>query len=88
MRRRRRTQTSDASRSDHHNVYVVLLDDAVNSLRKVSRANPGRDPAKPSVYVLVGQQSSPGYEVANAGPPLIYRWSRDVEAQAARMFPR
>jgi hypothetical protein len=51
MRRRRRTKPSETSTSGHHNVYVVLLDDAVNSLRKVARANPDRDPAKPSVYV-------------------------------------
>ena len=51
MRRRRRAQATETSTSGHHNVYVVLLDDVVNSLRKVSRANPDRDPAKPSVYV-------------------------------------
>jgi predicted GIY-YIG superfamily endonuclease len=51
MRRRRRAQAADTSTSGHHNVYVVLLDDVVNRLRKVSRANPDRDPAKPSVYV-------------------------------------
>ena len=51
MRRRKRTRATNTSTSGHHNVYVVLLDDAVNSLRKVSRANPDRDPAKPSVYV-------------------------------------
>ena len=32
-------------------MYVVLLDDAVNAIRRVRRANPDRDPAKPSVYV-------------------------------------
>ena len=39
------------STSGHHHVYVVLLDDAVNGLRRVRQANPDRDPAKPSVYV-------------------------------------
>ena len=40
-----------AQTPDHHNVYVVRLDDAVSGLPKVRRANPDRDPAKPSVYV-------------------------------------
>jgi hypothetical protein len=35
----------------HHNVYVVLLDNAVARLRKVRATNPNRDPAKPCVYV-------------------------------------
>lgn len=37
--------------SHHHNVYVVLLDDAVAKIRKVLAANPNRDQAKPCVYV-------------------------------------
>jgi hypothetical protein len=51
MRRRTRARTTEKPTTGHHNVYVVLLDDAVNELRKVTRANPDRDPAKPSVYV-------------------------------------
>jgi hypothetical protein len=35
----------------HHCVYVVLLEPAVNKIRKVQTANPNRDPRKPSVYV-------------------------------------
>jgi len=35
----------------HHNVYVVLLEPAVASLRKVRAANQDRDPKKPCVYV-------------------------------------
>ncbi len=35
----------------HHNVYVVLLNDAVAKLRKVRAENPNRDPAKVCVYV-------------------------------------
>ena len=49
-RRTLRKFTSDAAR-DHHNVYVVLLDDAVAKFRKVRLLNPKRDPAKPCVYV-------------------------------------
>ena len=35
----------------HHNVYVILLDDAVASHPSVLRVNPKRDPAMPCVYV-------------------------------------
>jgi hypothetical protein len=35
----------------HHNVYVILLDDAVLQHRTIQRLNPRRDPAKPCVYV-------------------------------------
>ena len=35
----------------HHNVYVVLLDQAVGKVRKVRAENPKRDRKKPCVYV-------------------------------------
>src|SRR4051794_14166626 len=35
----------------HHNVYVILLDDAVAKHPSVLRLNPHRDPSKPCVYV-------------------------------------
>ena len=35
----------------HHNVYVVLLRDAVARHRSILRLNPKRDPLKPCVYV-------------------------------------
>jgi hypothetical protein len=37
-------------------------------------------------YAVVGQQRSPGFDLAGVGPPLIYRWSPDVEAQALALF--
>ena len=37
--------------SEHHNVYVVLLDPAVGKNRKVRAENPNRDPQMPCVYV-------------------------------------
>jgi hypothetical protein len=37
--------------AQHHNVYVVLLDEAAAKLRTVRAANPSRDPEKPCVYV-------------------------------------
>jgi hypothetical protein len=35
----------------HHNVYVILLGDAVAKHRSILRLNPKRDPLKPCVYV-------------------------------------
>jgi hypothetical protein len=35
----------------HHNVYVILLRDAVAKHPSILRLNPKRDPAKPCVYV-------------------------------------
>src|SRR5262249_42537040 len=35
----------------HHNVYVVLLNDAVAKHPSILRLNPTRDPLKPCVYV-------------------------------------
>lgn len=35
----------------HHNVYVILLDDAVAKHPSVLRLNPKRDLEKPCVYV-------------------------------------
>jgi len=35
----------------HHNVYVILLDEAVAAHPSVLRLNPHRDPSKPCVYV-------------------------------------
>jgi predicted GIY-YIG superfamily endonuclease len=40
-----------AGGADHHNVYVVLLEDRVGRLRKVRAENPNRDAKKPSIYV-------------------------------------
>src|ERR1700730_404965 len=35
----------------HHNVYVILLDNAVAKHPSILRLNPTRDPLKPCVYV-------------------------------------
>jgi hypothetical protein len=35
----------------HHNVYVILLDQAVLRHPSILRLNPNRDPTKPCVYV-------------------------------------
>jgi hypothetical protein len=42
-------------------------------------------------YVLVGQQRSPGAELADVGPPMIYAWADrtgdDLRRQVKRLFP-
>ena len=38
-------------------------------------------------YRVVGQQRSPGYDLAGAGKAHIYRWSEDVKAQAKKVLP-
>jgi hypothetical protein len=38
-------------------------------------------------YRLTGQQRSPGADLDGVGPPKIYEWSADVEAQVRRLFP-
>ena len=39
------------------------------------------------VFAVVGAQRSPGYELANSGSPTIYRWTKEVQAQAKPLFP-
>lgn len=52
MKRRTLNQTrARAALTAHHSVYVIELDPDVARLRRVRAENPGRDPAKPCVYV-------------------------------------
>ena len=52
MRRRTFRKLRAATESSHHHcVYVVLLDDKAAKDRKLLKANPHRDKAKPCVYV-------------------------------------
>lgn len=51
MKRRTLRKFSSAPATDHHHVYVVLLNNAAGKLRKLRLANPQRDPKKPCVYV-------------------------------------
>ena len=50
-RLRRRLGKEKPKPSFHHHVYVVLLDAKAAKHPSVLRANPGRDPRKPCVYV-------------------------------------
>jgi hypothetical protein len=36
-------------------------------------------------FVVVGQQRSPGNDLAGVGPPLVYRWSDDVRKQFEKL---
>jgi hypothetical protein len=52
MKRRTLKQLRSKVRStDHHHVYVVLLDSAARKVRTLRLANPDRDHKKPCVYV-------------------------------------
>jgi hypothetical protein len=51
LKRRTLRKFSSPKAREHHNVYVVLLDDAVGKLRKARLLNPDRDPKKPCLYV-------------------------------------
>jgi hypothetical protein len=48
--RRKRTRRLK-EQAFHHNVYVILLDNAAAKHRSILRLNPNRDPLKPCVYV-------------------------------------
>lgn len=48
---RRKGAQSSKEQTFHHNVYVILLDEAVAKHRSILRLNPKRDPLKPCVYV-------------------------------------
>jgi len=48
---KRKKPTRETEGRFHHNVYVVLLSDAVAKYPSILRFNPKRDPLKPCVYV-------------------------------------
>jgi hypothetical protein len=47
----RKKPAVQAKQQFHHNVYVILLNNAVAKHRSILRLNPKRDPLKPCVYV-------------------------------------
>ena len=87
-RRRRRRLPSPRSKTNppqyHHNVYVILLDDAVLKNRAVLRLNPNRDPVKPAVYVgMTGLPVDHRFENHRNG----YKAARLVERFGLRLVP-
>ncbi len=69
----------------HHHVYVVLLDNAVLKERKVTAANPKRDPKKPCVYVgMTGIPPIERFQNHKDG----YKSSRHVQKYGVRLLPK
>ena len=84
MTRCKRGRSTARTTSGHHNVHVVLLEHAVNGLRKVRRANPDRDLTKPSVYVgLTGLDPQRRFENHKLG----IKSSLLVERYGVRLLP-
>jgi hypothetical protein len=70
--------------SFHHNVYVILLDDAVARHASVVRLNPDRDPSKPCVYVgMTGLPVEHRFENHKHG----YKSAWTVEKYGIRLLP-
>ena len=65
-------------RSQHHNVYVVLLDAAAGRLAAVRAANPNRDPSKPCVYVgmtgLTPEERFANHQAGIKAAPVVRRY--------------
>ena len=81
MRRKRR---SPSEPNFHHNVYVILLKATVLQERSVVRLNPGRDPAKPAVYVgMTGLPVDHRFQNHKNG----YKAARLVEKYGVRLMP-
>jgi hypothetical protein len=84
MKRRTHRKLRAEQQSDHHNVYVVLLDPAVGRIRKVRALNPKRDPKKPCVYVgMTGL--SPDERFANHKAGIKDAWV--VKRHGIRLLP-
>ena len=68
----------------HHNVYVILLDEAVAKHPSVLRLNPDRDPSKPCVYVgMTGLPVEHRFENHKHG----YKSAWTVERYGVRLMP-
>ena len=73
-----------AAESYHHNVYVILLDEAVARHPSVQRANSRRDPLKPCVYVgMTGLPVAHRFENHKHG----YKSAWTVEKYGIRLLP-
>ena len=68
----------------HHSVYVILLEPSVAEHPSVLRANPGRDPSKPCVYVgMTGLPVEHRFENHKNG----YKSAWTVERYGVRLMP-
>ena len=69
---------------NHHNVYVVLLDDSVAQKAKVKAANPKRDSRKPCVYVgMTGLTPEERFKKHKKG----YKSSKYVRDHGIKLLP-
>ncbi len=74
----------NSSQKFHHNVYVVLLDQAALKHRSIAHLNPQRDPSKPCVYVgMTGLPVEHRFENHKHG----YKSSWVVEKYWVRLMP-
>lgn len=84
LKRRTLGKFTAGAEAHHHHVYVVLLDPAVGKFCKVCSLNPGRDPAKPCVYVgLTGLAP----EVRFANHKVGIKSSSLVQRFGIKLFP-
>jgi predicted GIY-YIG superfamily endonuclease len=77
-------QKRSAKNQHHHNVYVILLDEAVAKHPSVLRLNPSRDRSKPCVYVgMTGLSVEHRFENHKNG----YKSAWTVEKYGVRLMP-
>ena len=81
---RREELRHSAEEKFHHHVYVVLLNDKAALDRRVLRANPNRDAAKPCLYVgMTGLKPSERFLNHQSG----YKAARWVRKYGVRLLP-
>ena len=85
MRRRTFRKIRAAGSSQfHYHVYVVLLDAAATKDARVRAANPGRDPAKPCLYVgMTGLDPAQRFQNHKQGT----KAARVVQRHGLRLLP-
>jgi hypothetical protein len=80
----KKNSRSQKKQTFHHNVYVILLRDAVAKHPSVLRLNPNRDPRKPCVYVgMTGLPIDHRFENHKNG----YKSAWVVRKYGARLMP-
>ena len=83
-RRTFRRIRAESSAAHHHSVYVVLLSAEAAKLREIAAVNPGRDPAKPCVYVgMTGLDPEERFQNHKAG----LKAARVVQLFGLRLLP-
>ena len=84
LQRRSLRQKNRQESEHHHNVYVVLLENAAGKVRRIRNENPGRDTTKPCVYVgMTGL--TPEARFANHKQGIKAAWA--VKRYGIRLLP-